>query len=107
MNRKEYLDQAGTDNAYVAHRQYYAQFVTDPVKQLVLRDVGRLVLTLSKDDPYLNDIPLKRWDTLVPMLPATVRAKLKECGDYLTLGVGVCILKEAARQLLEADGFSV
>jgi hypothetical protein len=31
---------------------------------------------------------------------------MKECGDYLTLAGHICILKEAARQLVEANKFN-
>jgi hypothetical protein len=100
MTRSEYISHAGDADSAAQHRKYYAQFVTPEVKALVQRSIGVTALCASKD-PHLNDILLGRWDALVTRLPHIVVAKLKECGDYLTLGNGVCILKEAARQLIE------
>lgn len=86
MTRDEYLNQASST---AAHRAYYAQYVGEQVKLLVARVFGG-ELYKSKD-PHLNDLELRRWDAL------------KANGDYLTLGTGVCVLKEAARQLIESQ----
>jgi len=84
-----------------AHREYYAQFVTEGVLELVTRGIGIERLLMSTD-PHLNDIPLAKWDALVPFLGTSVRTLLRQAGEGgMTLGVGVCILKEAARQFVE------
>jgi hypothetical protein len=109
MTRKQYMDahtQAYVDGAKSnkdpiftkLHRDYYAQFVDANV--LLLVEPLREKIIASKDE-HLNDIPLKLWDNLTYALPGRVHAQLRECGDTLTLGTGVCILKEAARQLAE------
>jgi len=92
MSRKDYLDRKCT------HREYYSQFVTDEIKGIVEHSIGIDALKASTDK-HLNDIRLSKWDRL--FMPSGTNAKLKEAGDYLTPAGKVCILKEAARQLLE------
>lgn len=84
------------------HRQYYGQFVDQRVKNIVVRNI-EISRILNSESYYLNDIDLKRWDLIVEtkQIPFVVANKLKECGDWLGLGTGVCILKEAARQIKE------
>lgn len=102
MHRKEYLDVVFESRDHMArlHRAYYSQFVTDEIKNLVIRYITRPKIEQSIDR-YFNDIPLSLWDALVPKLPRSVEDQLREHGDYLTTAGGVCILKEAARHLLE------
>lgn len=100
MLRSEYMN--GQGDKTLLHRQYYAQFVTDNVRALVLHTIGRSRL-ISSTDAHFNDIPLQRWDAMVRMLPPSVPAALKSCGDWLSLGGGVCVLKEAARQIVENE----
>ena len=93
--RKQYINKECT------HREYYAQFVTEDTKRAVLYVIGKDKLLSSKDE-HLNDIGLKTWDSIGVF---GVGAKLKECGDYLTLAGAVCINKEAARQIIESDSY--
>ena len=90
--RKQYLNKECT------HRQYYGQFVTPATKAHVLRGIGLAELKNS-NDPYFNDIPLHKWDGLVANCPGS--ATFSKAGDYYTLAGGICLLKEAARQILE------
>ncbi len=111
--RTEYMNtlpKYGTPESTAAHRSYYAQFVTPYVKQLVAERIGINRLCASKD-PHFNDIPLKVWDsfwvTVLPnggmyiVPPSTVSALLKEAGEGNSASTGTCILKEAARQVVE------
>lgn len=91
FTRTQYLDRE------CSHREYYAQFVTDRSKRIVQSCIGIEKLKNSTDE-YFNDIPLKTWDVL-PI--AYNRQAMESCGDYLTLAGHVCIMKEAARQVLE------
>jgi len=100
ITRKDYLD---NNQEPGAHRAYYAQFVTDHEKTIVQRYIGMRDLRADAGDPNLNGVALGRWDRL-PAVSVEAAKRLKEAGDYLTLGGKVCIYKEAARQLLEADG---
>lgn len=95
--RQDYLSRRCT------HEQYYAQFVTEQVKDLVAQSIGidRLKASIA---PAFNDIPLLEWDSLVPILEVyhDMRAKKKAHGDTWSIAGGVCILKEAARQLVHS-----
>lgn len=93
--RKQYLDGECT------HEEYYGQFVTREIRQLVSRTftVPRLV---ASPDPHFNDITLRRWDALAGSLGKPTEAALRDRGDWLSLAGAVCILKEAARQVVEA-----
>lgn len=110
ITRKQYMENschsvaATADERSKAHREYYAQFVNDAIFQRVYVGIGLDALMASKD-PHFNDIPLAKWDRLVNGLP--VAQKMREAGDYLTLGNGVCILKEAARQIKEKCQFKI
>lgn len=100
MTRKEYID-TPYENQAAAHRQYYAQFVTESIRQSVLRRFGREAL-LASNDPHLNDIPLARWDALANALSPYEQPDYPEGKRFWSLGSAVCILKEAARQLIES-----
>lgn len=95
FTRQDYL------NRICTHQQYFAQFVTDSIKNHVAETITIKRLLLSHD-PYLNDIPLKKWDVMtgVFMYNKELKEQLQERGDFLTLANGVCILKEAARQVI-------
>lgn len=94
FTREDYLNKRCT------HRQYYSQFVTDSIKQTVLRafSIDKLVSSYKEDD-HLNSIPLQSWDMIAykPLL----KIPMKSCGDYLTKAGAVCIFKEAAYQIIE------
>jgi len=101
MTREEYLNGNHIDET-AAHRRYYGQYVNAGTRAVVLRYIGREAL-LASTDPGLDDIPLGRWDSVVAnkLLPLGTAEKLRANGDYLTLAGGVCILKEAALQVIE------
>lgn len=108
---KAYLDaisetfdhEDGEQRRMQLHRRYYAQFVTPQVKALVLRYIGKERL-LKSTDPHFNDIPLKVWDAMhTPKWPFPIKAKMDAAGDWITMAGATCILKEAARQIVEDD----
>ena len=90
------------------HDQYYAQFVTDRIKQMVLRRFGieRLVAAY-REDTDLNNIPLVNWDGLgIHLLhdsPFLDHDLIKTTRQGYSNAGAVCILKEAARQLITED----
>lgn len=100
--RAEYMKDAQHEGKgpSTAHRRYFGQFVTNGTKQWVLSAIGLNRLKASTD-PHLNDIPLALWDRLTPRLPGS--AGFSKAGDYYTLANGVCLAKEAARQIIEAQ----
>lgn len=97
----------------VSFRDYYGQFVSEEIKNEVLRFFGKETL-LSSTDEHLNDIPLRKWDALTgfrfsgstmvsrpSVLPTGLGAKLKEANEGLSPATLVCIYKEGARQVIE------
>ena len=102
MTRNEYMDANSVDGEK-AHREYYSQFVSESVKQRVLARIGKDKLIRSTDQRYFNDISLHIWDMLMVPVPYSIAQKLRAQGDYPTLCSAVCILKEAARQIVEGE----
>jgi hypothetical protein len=109
ITRKEYLD--NTD----LHREYYAQFVTPSIRLAVKQEFGIEAL-LNSTDPYFNDIFLAKWDRLGLAIGMLINYKLLEETGETTFSIEtpigrkyygptaaskVCILKEAARQLVQ------
>lgn len=92
ITREQYI------NFKCSHREYYAQFVNADTKNAVRDFIGENLLRISfKRDKNFNDIPLSIWDSC----PFKYNAKLMiECGDFLTPAGQVCILKEAALQII-------
>ena len=96
--RAEYMRDSQTDGT-TAHRRYFGQFVTEGTKHRVLSYIG-LERLIASTNPHFNDIPLAEWDRLTPQLPGS--GGFAKAGDYYTLANGVCLAKEAARQIVEA-----
>lgn len=81
------------------HRRYFAQFVSARTIAQVVSAIGANVLRASTDFENLNDIPLARWDRVVP-----VKAYgYEKAGDYATLSNDVCVSKEAAKQWIDSQ----
>lgn len=107
FTRKQYLDKQCT------HREYWAQFVTEGMRQMVLRNITLERLQRSANE-YFNDVTrLQDWDL---MRDATFRMldlkqwreiNYPEYTDPRSIGWSLsdntCILKEAARQLLDKE----
>lgn len=112
--------------AATAHRRYYAQFVTEDTCSYVEAHLGRTRLAAAlRQDQHLNSIALSRWDALCSnhtdsgrhgqlhvFLPydrtALALAEGRDPRDpagpkFVSQGDLVCIAKEAARQIVEAD----
>lgn len=103
ITRAEYME-----NSSELHESYYGQFVTEEIKKLVISTFGILNLVSSlKEDKYMNNLSLEKWDILVGFLPSYVWAGLKNVGDNRSLGNGVCILKAGARLAVEEYKISV
>lgn len=94
ITRTQYLNREAT------HREYYSQFVGEGTKERVLMRFTMQSLIEGKDN-HFNNIPLNDWDNLMPVVPFEIAGKMKECGDYPTKAGVVCILKEAALQIVE------
>ena len=96
ITRQQYLNKEAT------HREYYSQFVTEGVKQRV-KSAFKMKDLIEGKTQHFNNIPLSWWDRLIPVLPFEINSKLQKCGDYATLAGVVCILKEAAMQIVESN----
>ncbi len=100
ITRQDYINSTGDQSE--VHRAYYAQFVTEGIKTHIKRVFGPLALVEAYEkDVHFNTIPLNTWDNMAEAAKAVLHSRLKEAGDYFTLAGGVCVVKEAARQLAE------
>lgn len=102
MTRQQYLD---TSNAHDAHQRYYGEIVeaAGGWKAFRLPFPIEAIRTAIAVDRHMNNLRLHAWDACVPNIPGAAVTALKARGDFLSLGTGVCILKEAARQAVEAN----
>lgn len=92
---------------------YYSQFVTPGIVETVKRIVGVERLTASRD-PAFNDIPLAIWDAcftrnsgrgLYADMPPEVQHLAVKAGETApgyrpSAAFGVCLAKEAAKQIV-------
>jgi hypothetical protein len=95
--RKKYLSHE------ITHRDYYSQFVTNAIKSVVSRNIGKDRIKASSDE-HFNDIPLSLWDGVarqIQRIPSNLKEEMSKAGDYCTLAGIVCIAKEAAKQLVD------
>lgn len=106
--RAEYMAFKTSDEMTANHRRYYAEIAAAcNAGALIPPDlVAHCVAALkSGNDSAFNRLPmpyrLQWWDSRVHQLRGAKKA-LRDRGDWLSLGTGVCILKEAARLKAEA-----
>ena len=92
FTRKDYLKGKCT------HREYYAQFVDEPLRHYVQLSVGFDVICNSTE-PAFADVPLYRWERTVESCNRHASYRLTEAGDFQSMATGVCIAKEAAQQI--------
>lgn len=97
MTHEEYLDLSRTGDSLAAFHQYYGQFVTPYVTELVRARIGEDRIKASKD-VHFNDIPLKLWDELVPCVRHAVSVRNEEINGTRCVSICecVCTLKTAA-----------
>jgi hypothetical protein len=90
MNRQEYLESPGNN-----HRTYYAQYVSLHIKNIIEAYIGNDIRKFND----LNNINITVWERLVSFIPKYTFDKVKANGDNNSVNTGICILKEAARQI--------
>lgn len=90
-------------NKTVTHRQYYGQFVNQKIIDLVAGVFGEEELTKAfEEDNNFNNIPLQTWDRIGNIIhTASLNDEMFKAKDYVTKSGLVCILKEAAKQIVE------
>lgn len=100
MTRKEYLDLSRLGNGIEAFHQYYSQFVTPYVTEVVRRHIGEDRIKASKD-VHFNDIPLPLWDRLVPLVRHAISVRNEEINGTRCVSICecVCTLKTAAHNI--------
>lgn len=88
MTHEEYLELSRTGDSIAAFHLYYGQFVTPYVKELVR----------ASKDVHFNDIPIKLWDELVPLVRHGIASKNEELNGMRAVSECecVCTLKTAA-----------
>ena len=99
ITRQQYLQNTNL------HNEYYGQFVTNDIRQMVLQRFGiKQLAEVHQEDEDLNNIPLVNWDGLGIYLlhdsPFLNHNLIKETQQGYSNAGAVCILKEAARQLI-------
>ena len=85
------------------HKSYYEQFVTEGIKRMVLNCFGieKLKKHVNSEMGKPGYISLSRWDLLAGGYTSQLCAdKLREAGDFPSLAGAVCILKAAARMIV-------
>ena len=100
MTREEYLDLSRTGDSLAAFHLYYGQFVTPYVKEVVREHIGEDRIRASKD-VHFNDIPLKLWDRLVPLVRHSVSVRNEDINGTRVVSICecVCTLKTAAHSI--------
>lgn len=103
MTRQEYLEQYSALNSDQErtnlHRKFYGEIINAAggPRAIHLPFPLSMIRDALKTDENINNLPLKAWDREIRFLPSAIDQAFHNRGDYLTLGNGVCILKEAAR----------
>ncbi len=93
----------------VSHADYYGQFVTPEIKAMVENAFG-YQLRNRKHDEHLNTIPLRQWDQLAGVTNPGWEAQggsprgVIKLADDNSLASTVCVLKQAAKQLIREAG---
>ena len=91
-------------NKECTFKEYYGQFVNDSITRIVSNCIGKQRIKDSKD-LYFNDIPLKHWDAIAPVIRQL-------CGKALSASNGsggvslsdfVCVAKVAAMQIRDTE----
>jgi hypothetical protein len=98
MTRKEYLDLSRLgDNSIAAFHLYCGQFVTPYVTEVVRTRIGEDRIRASKD-VHFNDIPLKLWDELVPLVRHGISVRNEDINGTRCVSMCecVCTMKTAA-----------
>lgn len=102
MKLAEYLATGLTnEERTAAFAAYYAQYVTPGVRSLVGGFIG-LPAILRSQDEFFHDISFQAWDDLEGLCRGQVDpALLKANGETWSRSTSVCILKVAARQIVD------
>jgi len=94
------------------HDQYYGQFVTPALRNIVIARIGKQRM-IDSTDKYFNDITLKQWDDMKDIVRMSINTKKfmrLTWPDYKGPNVvywstsdAVCIAKQVARMVREEN----
>ena len=98
--RKQYLNNKCT------FEEYYSQLVSESTKKTVLNYFSKEELEkMYKKDNHFNSVSLDIWDNIgaIANRRENLSSKFKELDDYCTLAGLVCVVKTAARQIINKN----
>jgi len=82
------------------YREYFGQYVDENVRGGVLAVMGEArLMSAWREETTFNTIPLYKWDALG--VAFNFLKPMRELHDMPTLENKVCILKEAAQQIVD------
>ena len=95
--RKQYLNKECSFNEYY---EQFGQHLTHDVEAFIGKDK-----IINSTDSSFNDIPLKEWDQLAPIVRITVGRAIAEANGTggISLSDCVCSAKAAARLIKERN----
>jgi hypothetical protein len=90
-----------TRRDYMAKRVTFAAFyrAVNATARLRLDNAGildRVRAALANGDDHLNSIPLPIWDSIAATYRAELARALRAHGDFYSLAIAVCCLKQCA-----------
>lgn len=99
-----YLQRADYMSGKCTHEEFYRAIaktagirITDP------KLIARVKRALERGDTSLNTIPLSLWDAMSENAKGAIFSAAKLHGDFYSLGIGVCVMKQAAREAAEEE----
>lgn len=101
ITRQQYME-----NSNELFHDYYAQFVTERIKEAVLRRFTKEQLEEyhAKDEHFNGVTRIQTWDQIMDPFIRETDSKMRELGDYLTQAGCVCVSKTAARIIIGKKG---
>lgn len=92
-------------NNTCSHYEYYSQFVTQGMKDVILRKYSKeeLQKAYGKDE-HLNNIPLRWWDSYEEFFKQSIAGTNQKLNGARTWSSSqhTCSMKAAARQIIES-----
>lgn len=95
FTRKDYMSGKCTED------QYYSQFVTDKVVDVIRRSVTYKYIVQARDKKDFYDVSAQQWDFATGAILCLIgKEAFKAHDDYVTHNGLICIAKAAARKIL-------
>lgn len=98
MTREDYM------KGRVTHEQYYTHVAKlAHIGNFDSVFISRVRAALNDGDECLNTIPLSEWNWRAFSVRHFISDALKECGDFYSDALGVCVMKQAAENQAKAE----